>query len=36
MIQTEDYEHLEMPKRCSEKTKAERGEQCRQTFMGLI
>lgn len=36
MIQTEDDEHLEMPKRCSEMAKAERGEQCHQTFMGLL
>lgn len=35
-IQTEDYAHLEMPKRCSEKRKAERGEQCCQTSVGLI
>lgn len=36
MIKPEDYEHLEMPKHCSEKMKAEWGEQCRQMFMGRI
>lgn len=35
-IQVEDSEHLELPKRCSEKMKAARGEQCCQMFMGLI
>lgn len=36
IVRTEEYEHLEMPKRCSEKTEAEEGEQCLQTSMGLI
>lgn len=35
-IQMEDCEHLELPKCCSEKTKAVGGEQCRQMFMGLF
>lgn len=35
-IQMEDYEHLELPKHCSEKMKAVRGEQCHQMFMGLF
>lgn len=35
-IQMEDYEHLELPKCCSEKMKAARGDRCCQMFMGLI
>lgn len=34
-IHTDDDEHLEMPKHCSEKTKADRGERFHQMFIGL-